>query len=87
LTSARIANAKGAPRLRFARAVFAIDAGARSPGARATAHRVPAAVGLSLAGRRAGAHVLTVRIAYRETRRRGVTVTVVRTLRTKFNVC
>ena len=56
----------------------------------ATAHHVPAALALKLAGLKPGTHTLTVKLAYKErTTRHGrrTTAAVSKTLRATFRVC
>jgi len=58
--------------------------------ANATAHHVPVTVELSIAGLKPGMHTLKVKLSYKKTKKRHghkITVTVTKTLRTKFKVC
>lgn len=58
--------------------------------ANATTHRVPAVLQLSLAGLKPGVHTLKVTVSYKQTKSKHAhkrTVTVTKTLTTKFSVC
>ena len=79
-------------RLRFTDATFYIDL--RSKGrhhrASATAHHVPITLNLSLAGLKRGTHTLTVKVHYKQTKRKhahGRSVPVTKALTTAFSVC
>jgi hypothetical protein len=58
--------------------------------ANATAHHAPVTLQLSIARLKPGAHTLTVRLSYKQTKRQHghkITVTVTKTLKATFKIC
>ena len=83
LESTTIAKAKSA-KLEFESAAFYLDRGRTRHRANATAHHLPAALELSLAGLKPGKHTLTVKVVYK--RGHGA-ATITKTLKAAFKVC